>query len=284
MKQLVYILLLLVLIQACSQEKKSMKEQAMPVELHEVASEAEQSLDTVTLYNANSSKSKSVPSSNVDKAAVKGGGQELKQPVADEVAKTNLPKEEFDVKVTKDVEFIEEKSLKKSLSGKVSGMQVASSNRKKDRGEEGYKTQKMVLTPAINEVFVESGMQKLQQLFDIAVLLDDENTTQEMKDYALSNSFRYYLKPKGKMSEYLLKLNKIKADSIVLSTMKLKRLVPLETLNSYKGIYKVQVNYYQGQKLLKESEKTTTLLLEIVPLNVDGQIYTTIESKVLEIK
>ncbi len=298
MKQLVYILLALVLFQACSQQSKSMKEEVMPAK---ASSKSEIVVDTVVSDEEAMGYSKN--SSNTDKADFKIKEQEkINESVvnkvpneevlieeieisANDAKEINSPNKEVDVKetTTEKENLSNNNSLKEVLSGKISGVKVSKKRAKKQQVE-SYKTKKITVSPEIHEVFVESAQQKLQQLFDIAILLDDENTTQEMKDYALSNSFRYYLKPKEKMNAYLLKLNKIKADSIVLSSMKLKRLVPLETVNSYKGIYKVQVNYYQTQKLLKQSNKTATLLLEIVPLNVDGQIYTTIESKVLDIK
>jgi hypothetical protein len=270
MKQLVYILLLLVLAQSCSQQNKSMKEEVMPAEVKEVASPPEPIGDTTALPNANLSKSKKALNKVDDKVIFKGEEKIQEQ------------EEEFDIKST-EPELVKKKPIKESLEGEVAGVQAASSSRSKN-SIEAYKTKKIVITPTIHSVFIESSQQKLQQLFDIAVLLDDKNTTQEMKAYALSNSSRYYLKPKDKMRDYFLELNKIKADSIVLSAMKLKLLSPLKELNTYKGVYKVQVAYYQNQKLLKQSKKVAILLLEIVPLNVDGQIYTTIESKVLEIK
>jgi hypothetical protein len=239
--------------------------------MKEVVPKEEVFNDTIT--SPNTDFSKATPKKfldKVDSASFKRGEKKLKQ------------EEKFNAEVAEN-KVIEEKAIEDALDEKISGVQVASSSRGKNEIE-AYKTKKIVLSPAINDVFVESGMQKLQQLFDIAVLLEDKNTTQEMKDYALSNSSRYYLKPKEKMNDYLLALNKMKADSIALSAMKLKQLIPLKKLNSYKGIYKVKVNYYQEQKLLKQSKKIVTLLLEIVPLNVDGQIYTTIESKVLEVK
>jgi len=260
MKQLIYLLILLVLVQSCAQN-----ENRKPYESQKnvPTTAPKEVLDTAAAKETDFSKVKANKKQNATEKKNKLAKEtEMVSPVSE--AREDKASSEEIVTTTKEV-----------------AAPVAS---KKKRVIEPYKTRKIPVSPAIHEVFVESGMQKIQQLFDLAVLLNDTNTTEDMKTYALSNSSRYYLKPKNTMKTSLLKLNKEQADSIVVSSMKLKQLNALKALNTYKGTYKLKINYFKAEKQIKQKQKTATLLLEIVPLNVDGKIYNTIESKVLELK
>lgn len=179
------------------------------------------------------------------------------------------PKTEKEISKAK--KYVADKTAHEAPLGKVAAVQVSANS-----------TKKIALSQDIKAVFLESTQQKTQQIYDTSLLLNNQKLTEDNKQYALENVKRLYLK-KENLEKELLKLNSDAVDSIVINKLKLKKITPLGN-NSYTGFYKANVSFYKKNKQVIRKTKNIKVLLEIVKLYVDEQVYTTIESKILDIK
>lgn len=143
--------------------------------------------------------------------------------------------------------------------------------------------QKKGLTTEIKAVFDESAAQKLQQLLDIAALAQDSKQSKEMKAYAKTSAQNYYADSKKNIDNELKTINAIQADSIVIEKMQKKFIKHIKN-NYYQVAYTATVNYYKQNKLTQSKKKTIDFQFEIVKLNLDGQLFSTIESRILSVK
>ncbi len=143
--------------------------------------------------------------------------------------------------------------------------------------------QKNALTTEIKAVFDESAVQKLQQLFDIAVLTENNKQSSEMKAYAKASAKNYYADSKKNIDSELKAINAIKADSIVVKKLIKKSVKHLKD-NYYKISYSATVNYYKQEKFVQSKKQLVDFQFEIVKLNLDGHLFSTIESKILRVK
>ena len=132
--------------------------------------------------------------------------------------------------------------------------------------------------------FNEIAKQKLQQLFDISLLLDAPSTKQDMKDYAQKHAKRLFIPSKKiNITAEIKKLHFAHADSIHIAKMKL---INLTEIDEYRQVseYQLQIVPYKNGIKQKAIRKKAKLYFEIIDLDINGVIRQTIKGKIMKIE
>ena len=131
--------------------------------------------------------------------------------------------------------------------------------------------------------FKEISKQKLQQLFEISLLLDNPDTKEDMKNYAQKHAERLFIKSKNiNIRDEINKIHFNQSDSIVISNITLLNMKEVDEFRQF-GKYKLQIISYKNGKKQETINKNAKIFFEIENLNIDGKIYQTIKGKILKI-
>jgi hypothetical protein len=131
--------------------------------------------------------------------------------------------------------------------------------------------------------FKEISKQKLQQLFEISLLLDNPDTKEDMKKYAQKHAERLFIRSKNvNISKQIQQLNFADADSIIINKITLLNMKEVDEFRQF-GKYNLQIIPYKNGKKQETINKKAKIFFEIENLNIDGKIYQTIKGKILKI-
>ena len=131
--------------------------------------------------------------------------------------------------------------------------------------------------------FKEISKQKLQQLFEISLLLDNPDTKEDMKKYAQKHAERLFIRSKNvNISKQIQQLNFAGADSIVINKITLLNMTEVDEFRQF-GKYKLEIIPYKNGKKQASVFKTAETYFEIESLLIDNKSYQTIKGKILKI-
>ncbi len=131
--------------------------------------------------------------------------------------------------------------------------------------------------------FKEISKQKLQQLFEISLLLDNPDTKEDMKNYAQKHAERLFIRSKNvDIDKEIQQLNFAGADSIVINKITLLNMKEVDEFRQF-GKYKLQIIPYKNGKKQASVYKIAELYFEIEDLIIDDKNYKTIKGKILKI-
>ncbi len=132
--------------------------------------------------------------------------------------------------------------------------------------------------------FTEISQQKLQQLFDISLLLDSKSTKDDMKDYARKHAKRLFIASrKVNIADQINSLHFPNADSLRITHIKLINMTEIDEARQL-GRYKLLITPYKNGEKHMAVKKTAEIYFEIEELKIDDKVYRTIKGKIMKIE